>query len=160
MNDPIPSTRSAPDSAPHLDPRSELVVPDGYQLHTRRSPLTEPWEPIFARETDAALQLAVQIRKAHCNSRGFAHGGLISSLADNAMGLSVVRMSRQRPGAEDVRGLTASLSVDFIDVAQVGIVLEFHPNVLKLGRNLAFVECRVVCAERLIARANASFRIV
>ena len=134
-------------------------MPDGYHRHTRSSPLTEPWEPLFARQTSESLQLAVQIRAAHCNSRGFAHGGLISALADNAMGLSVVQKARERPGAEKVRGLTTSLSIDFIDVAQVGDCVEFHPTVLKVGRNLAFVECRVVCADRLIARANASFRL-
>ena len=58
------------------------MMPEGYQRHTRRSPLTDPWEPLFARETADAVQLALDIRKAHCNSRGFAHGGLISSLAE------------------------------------------------------------------------------
>jgi hypothetical protein len=29
-----------------------------------------------------------------------------------------------------------------------------------VGRTLAFVECRVVCGNRLIARGNASFRMV
>jgi acyl-coenzyme A thioesterase PaaI-like protein len=62
--------------------------PVGYERHTRRSPLTDPWEPLFARETADAVQLALEIREAHCNSRGFAHGGLISSLADSAMGIS------------------------------------------------------------------------
>lgn len=150
---------NSPNSTP-LIAQTGFTIPAGYQAHTRRSPLTEPWEPILARATADAIQLAVGIRPAHCNSRGFAHGGLISALADNAMGLSVIQKSRTRPGAENSRGLTVNLSVDFIDVAQVGDFVEFHPTVLKVGRNLAFVECRVVCADRLIARANASFRIV
>jgi acyl-coenzyme A thioesterase PaaI-like protein len=62
--------------------------PAGYLPHDRHSPMTAPWEPIYARRTDSALQLAVQIREPHCNARGLAHGGLITSLADNAMGLS------------------------------------------------------------------------
>lgn len=151
---------NSPNSTPPSIPSFGSPIPAGYQAHTRRSPLTEPWEPILARATADAIQLAVEIRQAHCNSRGFAHGGLISALADNAMGLSVIQKSRQRPGAENARGLTVSLNVDFIDVAQLGDFLEFHPTVLKVGRNLAFVECRVICGDRLIARANASFHIV
>jgi uncharacterized protein (TIGR00369 family) len=135
-------------------------MPTGYSPHTRRSPLTEPWEPLFARETANAVQLALTIRTAHCNARGFAHGGLISSLADNAMGLSAVRHARLKPGAAQASALTVSLTLDYIDVAHVGDCVEFLPAVLKVGRTLGFVECRVICGTRLIARGSASFRIV
>ncbi|WP_296447000.1 PaaI family thioesterase [Rhodoferax sp. UBA5149] len=135
------------------------MMPVGYRQHTRHSPLTAPWEPLFARETPNAIQLALEIREAHCNSRGFAHGGLISALADNAMGYSAVRQARTHEGTEKVSAVTVSLAVDFIDVARVGDCLEFQPTLLKVGRTLAFVDCRVVCGERLIARASASFRM-
>ena len=136
------------------------MMPAGYLPHTRHSPLTDPWEPLFARQTADAVQLALDIREAHCNSRGFAHGGLISSLADNAMGLSAVRQAREQLGAEEVGAVTVALTLDFIDAAQVSDCLEFHPAVLKVGRTLAFVDCRVVCGERLIACASATFRMV
>jgi uncharacterized protein (TIGR00369 family) len=137
-----------------------MTAPDGYLRHTRRSPLTEPWEPLFARETGEAVQLAVEIREAHCNARGFAHGGLISALADNAMGLSAVRLARQQPEQAQASAVTVTLALDFLDSARVGEWLEVRPSVLKLGRTLAFAECRVVCGERLVARGNASFRMV
>ena len=135
-------------------------MPVGYRPHTRRSPLTDPWEPLFARETTDAVQLALEIRDVHCNSRGFAHGGLISSLADNTMGMSAVRFARQQMGAEKANAVTVALTLDFIDAAKIGDCVEFHPAVLKVGRTLAFADCRVVCGERLIARASASFRMV
>jgi uncharacterized protein (TIGR00369 family) len=137
-----------------------MTAPDGYLRHTRRSPLTEPWEPLFARETGEAVQLAVEIREAHCNARGFAHGGLTSALADNAMGLSAVRLARQQPEQAQASAVTVTLALDFLDSARVGEWLEVRPSVLKLGRTLAFAECRVVCGERLVARGNASFRMV
>ena len=133
--------------------------PDGYAPHTRRSPLTDPWEPLFAKAAGQAMQLAVQVREAHCNSRGFAHGGLISALADNAMGLSAVTAARATVSPEQKGAVTVSLALDFIDSAQVGEWLEVQPTVLKAGRTLAFVDCRVVCGERLVARGNASFRM-
>lgn len=136
------------------------MIPEGYQRHTRRSPLTDPWEPLFARATADAVQLALDIREAHCNSRGFAHGGLISSLADNAMGMSAVRQARQQPGAEKAGAVTVALTLDFIDTAQVGDCVEFCPVVLKVGRTLAVVDCRVICGERLIARGSATFRML
>lgn len=136
------------------------MTPEGFVRHTRRSPLTDPWEPLYARETAEAVQLAVEVREAHCNARGFAHGGLISALADNAMGLSIVRLARQQPGQEQASAVTVTLALDFLDTARIGEWLEVQPNVLKLGRTLAFAECRVVCGDRLIARGNASFRML
>jgi uncharacterized protein (TIGR00369 family) len=136
------------------------MMPTGYVPHTRHSPLTDPWEPLFAREATEGVHLAVEVREAHCNGRGFAHGGLIAALADNAMGLSAVRRAREHPGAEKASAVTVSLALDFIDSAQQGEFLEVRPTVLKAGRTLAFVECRVVCGDRLIARGNASFRMV
>ena len=136
------------------------MMPTGYQPHTRRSPLTDPWEPLLSRQTADALYLALEIREAHCNSRGFAHGGLISALADNAMGHSAVLQARRRTGSEKTSAVTVSLSLDFIDSARVGDCIEFQPTVLKVGRTLSFVDCRVVCGERLIARSSASFRMV
>ena len=140
------------------------MMPTGYQPHTRRSPLTDPWEPLFSRQTGDSpsdvICLALEIREAHCNARGFAHGGLISALADNAMGHSAVLQARLRAGSEKASAVTVSLTLDFIDTAQVGDCVEFQPTVLKVGRTLAFVECRVVCGERLIARGSASFRML
>ena len=107
-----------------------VMIPAGYLPHTRRSPLTEPWEPLFALETADAMQLALEIRDAHCNSRGFAHGGLICALADNAMGHSAVRLARSVAGAEHASAVTASLTMDFIDTARVGDWVEFLPTVL------------------------------
>ena len=140
-----------------------MMLP-GYEPHTRRSPLTDPWEPLLSRYManahSDALYLALEIREAHCNARGFAHGGLISALADNAMGHSAVLQARRRAGCENASAVTVSLTLDFIDSARIGDCVEFQPTVLKVGRTLAFVECRVVCKDRLIARGSANFCMV
>lgn len=134
-------------------------VPEGYQPHSRSSPLTEPWEPLYARQTEGTVQLAVALRRVHCNSRGLAHGGLIAALADNAMGLSAVTTARAaRP--DQAGAVTVNLSLDFIDSARPGEWLEVIPRVLKCGQSLAFVECRVQCGDRVVARGNATFRLV
>jgi uncharacterized protein (TIGR00369 family) len=132
--------------------------PSGYLPHDRHSPLTAPWEPIFARRTERALQLALQIREPHCNSRGLAHGGLISALADNAMGLSAIAATIA-DGSTPQRALTVSLSLDFVDAARPGEWLEIVPVVVRTGHTLSFVECRAVVGARTIARGNATFRM-
>jgi uncharacterized protein (TIGR00369 family) len=129
--------------------------PPGFAPHSRTSPLTAPWEPIFARETEGALVLGLFLREAHTNSRGFAHGGLISALADNAMGLSC---SRRLGGA--ARLVTVSLSVDFLGRAQIGQWLEFDTVFVKPGATLCFSQAFVTADGQPCARADAVFRVM
>jgi uncharacterized protein (TIGR00369 family) len=132
--------------------------PEAWAKHDRSSPLTAPWEPIWTQRTDRAVALAVDVREPHCNSRGLAHGGLICALADNAMGLSAGAAARA--DGLDVKGaLTVSLNLDFVDAARPGDRLEIHPVVIRVGRTLAFVECRVVVGDRAVARGSATFRM-
>lgn len=76
------------------------------------------------------------------------------------MGHSAVMQARRLASSEQASAVTVSLSIDFIDTARVGDCVEFQPIVLKVGHTLAFVDCRVMCGERLIARGSASFRMV
>jgi uncharacterized protein (TIGR00369 family) len=127
--------------------------PEGFSAHFRKSPVTDPWEPLFSRQVDGALQIGLYLREAHCNSRGFLHGGVIAALADNAMGLSC------RKALDSVRGLvTISLTVDYVGAAKVGQWLQIEPRVLRTGRSMSFADALVTAEGALIARANAVFR--
>lgn len=64
------------------------------------------------------------------------------------------------PVTQDASAVTVALSLDFMDTARIGDFIEFRPAILKVGRTLAFVECRVRCGDRLIARASATFRML
>lgn len=77
---PQPSAPAASPAAPP-GPGAAPTLADGFAPHFRKSPLTAPWEPLYSRRTAQAVQIGLHIREAHCNSRGFVHGGLISALA-------------------------------------------------------------------------------
>ncbi|MGP9811766.1 PaaI family thioesterase [Rhodopseudomonas sp. NSM] len=129
-------------------------IPAGFARHTRPSPLTAPWEPIYSRTTADAVMLGLRIRDAHTNSRGLAHGGLIAALADAAMGYSC---AHRLGGGE--RLLTASLAIDFLGSAKIGQWLQFEPEVIKLGASLCVVQCFVTADGARCARANATFSV-
>src|SRR3954447_25046469 len=98
-------------------------IPDGYEPHLRKSPFTDPWEPLYSRRTDRAVILGLRLAKPHTNSRGLIHGGLIAALADNAMGYSCGQtMGRAIGGTAGGQSslVTISLAVDFIGSAQIG----------------------------------------
>ncbi len=133
---------------------SASTPPHGFTRHYRRSPLTDPWEPLYSRNTGDAVIFGLHIAAAHTNSRGFAHGGLISALADNAMGLSCGLK------LENIAGLvTVGLTVDFLSTARIGQWLEIRPEVVKTGATLCFAQCLVTADGKPCARGNATFSV-
>ena len=133
-----------------------MDLPTGFEPFYRKSPVTEPWEPIYCKKTPDAVVLAVRLAKAHTNARGFAHGGFISALADNAMGHSLVTQLKD----DKKSAITVSLSVDFLGSAQVGQWVEFTTTFVKAGSTLCFTQCFVTADGVPCARANATFRVV
>ena len=130
-------------------------IPPGFERHYRQSPVTDPWEPIYSRKTDAAVILGFVAEAAHTNSRGFVHGGLISALADNAMGLSC----SHRLGG-DASLVTVNLTLDFLGSAQIGQWLEFTTEFVKSGGTLSFAQAFVTADSQPCARANAVFKLL
>jgi uncharacterized protein (TIGR00369 family) len=131
-------------------------IPEGFERHFRQSPLTAPWEPIYSKRTPEAVIIGLRLAEPHTNSRGLVHGGLITSLADNAMGLSCgVKLA-----GGGSRLITVSLAIDFIGSAKVGQWLEVETEIVKLGKTLCFAQCMVTADGTKVARANGTFSVV
>jgi len=89
------------------------------------------------------------------NTAGFVHGGMISALADSAMGRSLRTI---RPGV--VRSMSFDLKLSFISAAKVGETLRATGQVVHAGRRTAVTECRVEGPGRkLVATASGTFAI-
>jgi uncharacterized protein (TIGR00369 family) len=136
-----------------------MAVPADFVRHTRTSPLTAPWEPIFARREIDRMRLGLEVRTEHTNSRGLLHGGLIAALSDNAMGLSL-GVFLEAQGREPERGLvTTSLSIDFLGRAALGQWLEVDTGFVHAGKRHGVAQAFVTADGEVIARANAAFAI-
>ena len=48
-----------------------MNVPEGFEPFPRKSPVTEPWEPIYCKRTPEAVILAVRLAKAHTEGYGW-----------------------------------------------------------------------------------------
>jgi len=133
-------------------------APDGFEPHTRKSPLTNPWEPLYARRGPAKVELGLVVGEPHTNSRGLLHGGLIAALADNAMGLSCDQAMAE--GGLASNGLvTVSLSVDYLGKARIGDWLAVDTEFVRTGRTLCFAGAQITANGEPIARAHATFRV-
>jgi uncharacterized protein (TIGR00369 family) len=134
-------------------------TPNGFKPHFRQSKFTDPWEPLYSQVTDEQVSIGVRLAEAHCNSRGLVHGGLIASLADNAMGLSCVQ--KLRAEGREVSGLvTVTLNTDYIGSAKLGEWFETDTHFIKTGGTLCFTDSLVRANGEPIARASASFKII
>jgi uncharacterized protein (TIGR00369 family) len=130
-------------------------IPEGFEPHFRKSPLTDPWEPLYSKRTENAVIVGLRVAKPHTNSRGVAHGGLIATLADNAMAYSCKQLTGWASWLA-----TISLSVDFVGTAEIGQWLTVESEVIKTGSTICFAHSLIKANDVIIARANATFRVV
>lgn len=137
---------------------SDAVLPVGFSPHARKSPITEPWEPLYACAAEDRLVLATWVREDHCNSRHMPHGGFLAAMADNAMGLSL-GLNLARIGAPVDGLVTVSLTLDYLGSARLGQWLEFDTDFVKLGRSICFAEATVRADGVPVARARATFKL-
>jgi uncharacterized protein (TIGR00369 family) len=89
------------------------------------------------------------------NMSGFVHGGLISTLADSAMGRSVRTL---KPGV--ARAMSFDLKLNFITAAKIGETLRATGRVVHAGRRTVVTDCRIEGAGgRLVATASGTFAV-
>ena len=104
---------------------------------------------------EATVVLEMATTEDMANHSGFVHGGMISTLADSAMGRSLRTLS---PGV--VRAMSFDLKLNFINAAKVGEKLRAIGHVIHAGRRTAVAECRVEGSDgRLVATASATFAV-
>ena len=132
----------------------------GFAPHFRKSPLTDPWEPLFSRVLEDRVIIGLYVREPHTNSRGMLHGGLIAALADNAMGMSCSIVMQGEGRDIEKKPVTVSMATDFIGSAKLGQWVAFDTQYVKTGKTLCFAQAFVTADGEIIARADARFRVM
>ena len=114
------------------------------------------WLGIVAVELGEGLAVLEMTPTEHmANHAGFVHGGMISALADSAMGRCLRTL---KPGV--VRAMSFDLKLSFIAAARVGETLRATGRVVHAGRRTMVAECRVEGpGGRLVATASGTFAV-
>jgi len=108
---------------------------------------------VETREGGAVVEMTATEDMA--NHSGFVHGGMISALADSAMGRSLRTV---KPGV--VRAMSFDLKLNFINAAKVGETLRATGQVVHAGRRTMVADCRVEGKDgRLVATASGTFAV-
>lgn len=128
-------------------------IPQGFKaLRRGSSPFLSSLGPLYARSEGDAVVIGLRIEEKHLNTRGVAHGGMLVTLADSALGI-VIAMSRTPPQPM----VTVNLTTDFADVARAGDWVEARVDVQKIGKRLAFASCHLWVGGKRILRASGIF---
>jgi len=139
-------------------------VPEGFTRIERGGHFLASLGPLYAKKVEHGLVVAMRIEEKHLNTRGIAHGGMLVTLADSALGIAVANHARERapaPGTAPPRSfVTVNLSVDFIASAHEGDFVEAHVGIEKVGARLAFATCFLQVGKRRVLRASGVFATV
>jgi uncharacterized protein (TIGR00369 family) len=127
-------------------------VPEGFVPLFRTSPFLDTLGPFFYRRTGSSFVIGLRIASKHANGRGNAHGGLLLTLADIALGYTAEAASDP-----PLTLTTINITADFAGRAQVGDWLEAQVDIQKIGRRLVFANAYLVVGTERIARASAIF---
>ncbi|MFI0450389.1 PaaI family thioesterase [Actinomadura sp. 6N118] len=124
----------------------------------RSTPLHELLGLEIVEIGDSHALLSMPVREQAFNSTGNLHGGAIATLIDVAAGTAAARGSGFEPGKNSL--VTADLHVRYLGRPH-GDQVYARAEVLKAGRQLVIVECRVTDVEdRIIAAADFSMMLV
>jgi uncharacterized protein (TIGR00369 family) len=129
--------------------------PDGEREYEARSPA---WSRLGFRLADlgegtASVEMTPTADMA--TESGVVDGGIISALADAAMGRSLRTL-----GSVATTAVCFDLKLTFISAVMAGDNLRATAKVVHAGRRTAVTECRIESSEgRLIATASATFAV-
>lgn len=108
------------------------------------------------RDDSRGFVLALRAGAQHANRYGVVHGGLLATLADTAIGANLARTGA---GSSVDATLTVNLTLNYIAGAQIGDWIEAHVRLIKAHGRVRFGECDVVCGDKLLVQASASFYV-
>lgn len=126
----------------------------------RASPFVEEMGAVLEEWQEGYVRLSLKLDERHTNPNGVMHGGVVTTLMDEALG-GVIASVRGLDAMEAAPHSTVEMNVSFLAAARPGDDLVVEGRVLKLGRSVAFAEAeaRRRGEDRLIAKGRFVFVI-
>jgi uncharacterized protein (TIGR00369 family) len=112
--------------------------------------------PFWARRAEGGVgwRYGVLAEPRHINMGGVVHGGLLMSVLDDVLGLTVWEAAARKPCT------TVQLNTQFIAPARIGDFIEGRGEVLRVTRTVVFVRGTLQVGDRTIAAADGIWKIL
>ncbi|MFT4100385.1 MAG: PaaI family thioesterase [Burkholderiaceae bacterium] len=130
------------------------LVPAGFVELPMRSGFMGPNGPLYGRRDGERMVLGFRVEPRHVNPRDVCHGGMLMLFADMLLPLA----ARVQADLDDSFFPTISLTTDFLAPAPLGSWVQGRADVMKVTRNMVFVQGVVEADEVLVARINGIFK--
>jgi len=147
-----------------------MQIPEGFEPVKSGTPFVDLVGPFYFKEESNVVAIGLRLEEKHCNSAGTAHGGLIATMADIALGNSIGHASISDEEREQWRSdgyelkrnpvhrVTVSMTIDYAGFAKAGDWIETHFDIQKLGKSLSFANAYLENDGDRIARASGVYR--
>jgi uncharacterized protein (TIGR00369 family) len=103
------------------------------------------------RRGDAHFGFVVENK--HLNFADIVHGGMLTTFADQAMGMTAQRATGGKPHA------TIELNIQFVGAVRFGEFVEAHCEVVRLTRAIVFMQSKLAVGTRIVATATGIWKI-
>jgi uncharacterized protein (TIGR00369 family) len=104
--------------------------------------------PLFIRESNDGPRFAFRAEAKHVNARGVVHGGMMTTFADQVLGLTIQR------ALHTIDVATINLNCDLVAIARAGDLIEGEATVTRVTTRLIFVKGTITCGDAVLTNAS------
>ena len=108
----------------------------------------------FKKIDETNFEYSIKILESFLNTGGIAHGGFIATIADTGMG------NAAHISAGNKRCVTINLDIKFISAGKLNEKLIGKVKVLKKTKTLVFISSEIFAAEKIVATASGTWKIL
>ncbi len=126
----------------------------GWEIISTNTPFSDLVGPVWRRKDGDRLRFGFVVAPKHLNRAGNLHGGMLMTVADNAMAIA----AREASGAK--RHATIELNIQFVGAVRLGEFVEAHPEVARATRSLVFMQAKMFVGTRLVVTTNGIWKIL
>ena len=99
---------------------------------------------------DGCVRLELDVKECHSNPYGILHGGVLTTMADTAMGAACLMRNK--------KVVTVSITLEFLHPVQMSTRIITDAKILNEGRHIITCECAMIDEDKKIyAKAHAIF---
>ena len=144
MND-----KPAAEAAPRFDPAAH-----GWEEVVNHTAFGELVGPIWRNDADGKSRFGFTVAPKHLNRSGNLHGGMLMTLADQAMAM----LARQAVGSK--RHATIELNIQFVGGVKLGEFVVACPEVVRATRSIVFMQAKMFVEDRLVVTTSGIWKIL
>ena len=138
-----------------VNPEPDTTVPIGFVLAAAGSGFASRNATFYGRWVNERLLLGFRVGEQHTNLGGVLHGGMLATFADTL--LPYCAMYQALGGRRFLP--TISLQIDYLAPAAIGAWVQGSADVLRMTRNMLFMQAIITADETPIARVSGIFKL-